>query len=358
MLERSDIPAFLVERGLMGRNAGVGRVVRVDDASRRNRVFIARVEAGTGTGYVVKQSLPADAQYLANEASVLRELSRAGAADFTPTQVLYDPSRHVLVTELVGDAEDLARHHAARGFSPLLARAAGRVLTRLHGVAPETVPSLPTAAGAPLGLPPDPPPLELVHALSGGGVELVRLVQSSDELCERLEQVRSDWRPESVVHGDVRWGNWIPAPAPGSRRRTRVTLVDWELAQRGDRCFDVGAMLAEYLFKWVTSITVADGRDLGRLPQFARHPLSEMRPAIRAFWDAYVRGGVGGAPSASRVMRFAAARVVQLAFEEAQEHARLYPVAGPLLQLSLGILRRPTETAVRLLGLPVLQPAS
>src|SRR5204863_8639508 len=164
------------------------------------------------------------------------------------------------------------------------------------------------------------PNLDTLRNLSAAAVELTRIVQRSDDLCAALDALLSDRPPASVIHGDVRWANCV-ALHGGSRRWTRLQLIDWELCGAGDPAFDVGAFLGEYLRAWLQSIPIEDPRDPARLLAHARLPLRRMRPALQAFWTAYVlhrqRAAELGA-LLQRSMRFAALRLLGAALEEAQ----------------------------------------
>lgn len=342
MLTRETVVPYLRERGLL---AEAARSPRVEDRYGRNRVFVART--GDGCGYVVKACAPHDGALLAREAAILGRL--AGVGGIAPQPVQFDRGSGVLVTRLVGTGEDLAAHQLRRGCSTVLARAAGRALARLHGLPPRALGDVAPGCAPPLSLPPDPAPAGLVWASSGAAVEFIGLVQRAHELGDRLAGVTAAWRPDALIHGDVRWANWVPYAPPDGSRRTRVALVDWELAQRGEPAFDLGSMLADYLVAWVTSIAVADRGDLAR---YALRPLAHLQPAMRGFWDAYVADSGRTGPPARRVVECAAARIVQYAWERTATQARLEPIAGLLLQLSLGMLRRPAEAAVALLAMP------
>ena len=193
--------------------------------------------------------------------------------------------------------------------------------------------------------------------MSDAGVQLLRLLQGSSELCEQLAEIEDSWHPSSVVHGDMRSSNCVAFPRAGAKRRTRIALVDWESARGGDPHLDVGTVLGEYLCTWLWSMPGLDGRDLARTPRYARHPLAAMQPAIRRFWLGYLgaRHSRAASPRLSlrRGIEFAAAHVVQIAFDRAQVDSSLDPRAGLALQLSLNMLQRPTEAAVQLLGLPI-----
>jgi aminoglycoside phosphotransferase len=356
VLGHSDVAAYLLESGMFDRDAIPANGLSVLDASGRNRVFVV---TGRGTaGYVVKQSDVRDHDLLAHEATVLRQVVAAEPrlAQVVPNPVLYDPARRALVCELVGDAMDLGAYHSRGRFPPMLAGAVGRALALLHGLSPEAVDALPAARQtAPLL---NPAPLELVIDMSDAGVQLLRVLQGSSELCDRLAELEGSGDASAIVHGDMRPSNCVAFPRPGARRRTRIALVDWESAHRGDPHLDLGAVLGEYLHAWLWSMWVLDGRDLARTARHARYPLSAMQPAISAFWLAYLDQGDGPRPSVRRAIEFAAAHLVDVAFERAHMQASLDPRAGLALQLSLNLLRRPAEAAVELLGLPVLEVAA
>jgi aminoglycoside phosphotransferase (APT) family kinase protein len=349
MLAGSEVPAYLHALGLTGSDGVENERLEVIDASGRSRVYLAKVGS---SGFVVKQWAPAERVLMAQEASVLDTLAAAGYPRFSPVLLARDSACGILVTDLLGDGENLAWYQRRAGVSVGLARAAGKVLGGLHRIEPAAIGRSAVDGTPPLALPPRLPPIELVREVSDGALEMIRLLQRSVELEERLELVRAAWRADAFIHGDVRWANWVPHAAPGSNRRTRLALVDWELARRGEPAYDLAAMLAEYLFTWIASIPVADGPDVARLVRTARFPLAALRPATRALWDAYMDERAGTPPSIRRVAELAAARLVQLTFEHANADARLHPLSGVVLQLSLGMLRSPTRAAVQLLDLP------
>jgi hypothetical protein len=169
-------------------------------------------------------------------------------------------------------------------------------------------------------------------------------------VCGRLAALRDAVGAGALVHGDVRWENCLALPAPGRRRRTRLLLVDWELAGRADSAFDVGSALAEYLQAWVVSVPMIEAVDPGQLVAGARHPLSSMRPAMHAFWSAY-RTASPQPPPLRRVVELAAARLLQTAVEMSQRLASATAHAVTVVQLAENMLRRPDVAAGPLLGL-------
>jgi aminoglycoside phosphotransferase (APT) family kinase protein len=240
-------------------------------------------------------------------------------------------------------------------FSTVLARASGRALASLHRMPPAAVGARPGGLDPAWHLSWHRPWLRQFFELSFAGIELLRLVQGSDELCGVLDDLRGSWRAETLIHGDVRWDNWVAPPATASGRRTRVILLDWEVAGPGDPCLDIGAFLAEYLSAWVHSIPIVDSCDPGRMLRHARRPLDRMQPAIQAFWTAYCRTSNQHAhgTALARAVQFAAARLLQAAVEESAADSELRAHTVAALQLAVNIVQRPGDAAARLLGLPV-----
>jgi aminoglycoside phosphotransferase (APT) family kinase protein len=349
MLEQSDIAHYLLSLGLVKPRAVVEENLTIVDASRRNCVFLAAVRGGPT--YVVKQAGPRSARTLAHEAAVLRVLAEATAlAAHVPTVVHHEPQAARLVLRTPGDARDWDEHQGAGRFPRIPARILGRVLAGLHRIPADEVEGRPPGVDPMWGLSLPEPPHELLLDLSVGAQDLVARLQGSHALCDRLDALRSAGSDGALVHGDLRWENCLAVPAPGSRRRTRLLLVDWELAGRGAAGFDIGTVLAEYLRSWVGSIPIVDPGDPGRLVARAGHPLRRMRPAIQAFWSAY---GLANPqrPTLRRVIELAAVRVLQNAVERAQGLARSSAHVVTLVQLADNMLRHPDEAALGLMGL-------
>jgi len=317
--------------------------------SRRNCVFLAT--RASGRTYVVKQARPRTAQTLAHEAAVLRVLAEAPeVAGQIPAVVHHEPEAARLVLSTPRGARDWIDHHSSGRFPRVPARTLGRVLASLHRMPAEGIEGLPPGVERMWGLSLPEPPLELLLRLSAGAQELVARVQASRTMCDRLAELRESDSGRGLVHGDLRWDNCLAVAAATSTRRTRVLLVDWELAGAGAAGFDVGTVLAEYLCAWVGSIPIVDPADPGRLVARARLPLRRMLPAIHDFWSAY-RHANPESPPLRRVMQLAAVRILQTAVERAQ--ALTVPSAHvvTLLQLADNLLENPDDAALGLVGL-------
>jgi Ser/Thr protein kinase RdoA (MazF antagonist) len=349
MLEQSDIAHYLLSLGLVKPRAVVDEELTVVDVSRRNCVFLATTRAGPT--HVVKQAGPRSAETLDHEASVMRALGDVPQlASCVPAVVHHEPQAAILVLRSPPDARSWGDHHVER-FPRAAARALGRTLAAVHAMSADAVEDLPSGVDRMWALSLPEPTHEFVLDLSAGAQDVVARLQASRELCRRLREVAEICSDGVFVHGDLRWDNCLAVAAPGSRRRTRALLIDWELAGRGAAAYDVGTVLAEYLRVWVGSIPIVEPSDPGRLVSQATHPLSRMQPAMAAFWSGYVQASPRP-PPLRQVMELAAVHLLQTAVERAEGLAAASAHVVTLVQLAANVLRQPEASALSLMGLP------
>jgi hypothetical protein len=83
----------------------------------------------------------------------------------------------------------------------------------------------------------------------------------------------------------------------------------------------------------------------------AQYSLEQIRPALWAFLEGYAEAD-GRDPDeiASRAMPYAAARMLQTAYEAVDQEEKLNAAAVCLLQASLNILKRPQWALGEILG--------
>jgi Ser/Thr protein kinase RdoA (MazF antagonist) len=310
-------------------------------------VFVAGTPGGPT--YVVKQAIEPTSAWLEHEAAVIRALAaEPDLASHLPTVVHHDADAGRLVLRTPGNAHDWSAHQRSGRFPRTPARVLGHVLAALHGLAPDAVEKRPPGLAPMWALSLPEPPHGLLLELSVGALDLLGRIQASRPLCDRLCGLGEG--DGALIHGDLRWDNCLAVPAPGSARRTRVTIIDWELAGSGEAEFDVGTVLAEYLRSWVTSIPIIDPSDPGKLVRRAQRPLQRMQPAVHAFWSSYCLASARR-PALCRVIELAAVRLIQAAVERSQHYVRPTAHVVALVQLAENLLREPEEAALTLFAL-------
>jgi aminoglycoside phosphotransferase (APT) family kinase protein len=356
VLDLADVAPYLIDKRLISARAVVDGGLRLADVSRINRVFVVTAEGERCL--VLKRADDAGSASVVREAAVLDRLWSVGGGELTaflPRVVAYDDAERVLILETAAGARNLTRQHAHGRFSRALAAQVGRALAGLHDLGPSAVDGLPGWIDPTLPLRVHQPDLTSLHEMSVAAAELTAIIQSSDGLCAAIDALVESWRSESTIHGDVRWDNCLAMRQAGSDRWVRLHLIDWEVAGAGDPGLDIGAFFAEYLRAWLQSIPIANGHEPGRLLAHAARPLRRMRPALGAFWEAYVRHRSRSESELTetlyRATRFAAAGLLSAALEEAQMLSELPATVLFLVPLSQNILTRPDEASAHLLGL-------
>jgi thiamine kinase-like enzyme len=360
MLTPDTAPRYLLQRGLIDTRAIVEGDLLVIDSSRRNANF--KVISERGPSYLLKQGIgPRRSEGIANEAAIYNYLHHEHPSHHTLRSYLavlrfHDSGEGILVTDLLPNAAHLAAHHARTGrFSIRIASQLGKALALLH--TPDTIRNPQRREGtrihnlhlpAPWVLSAHHATIDLYRQLSNANLQLVRLLQHSPSAAT-LDDLRRSWRHSALIHYDLKMENIVVAGR-------RPILVDWELAGLGDPLWDAGSVLGEYLAAWLLSIPVTGDHPPDRFLELARYPLSSIQPAMRAFWHSYTHSSHRNPQSAIRnpqsAASYAAARLIQTAFERSQTSSLLTGEALCLLQVASNILARPREAAIHLLGIP------
>jgi hypothetical protein len=363
-----DVAEYLLRRGWIDDETVVTGELELTDRSRRNANFEVRTHQDRG--YFLKQETRRAGDLVFGsvgyEAAVYELLTtlRGGALTCSclPRWHAFDPVEQVLVLEALVGWVTLTEHYLRRRrCSATIATRLAEALADLHELTTDERGRIEGALGSP-----DQPPwvfflTEPDHSLSlnssSASIELVRVLQQSEELVAAFELLRRQWRKTAFVHGDVKWDNCLVSATTASHRAPRIKIVDWEMARLGDPCWDVGAVFGGHLAAWLASIPVSANDAPDRFLELARFPLARMKPALGTFWRIYCkRLKVPPAEAGDwlvRAVSFAGVRLVQTAFEQLQGETELTPSAVLLVQLCSNILDRPVEAAVQLLGIPL-----
>jgi aminoglycoside phosphotransferase (APT) family kinase protein len=323
VLTAASLSYYLLERGLVSSSSLVDGDFRVRDLSRRNRVF--RVERGPHPGYIVKQvkdwkqgeSLEREALFYSRMRTDLKD---SPLRRFLPQCYSYDAENQVLVLELAA-GQALERRDPA-SLSMEHAQALGDSLRSWHQEASELAADL-------RGLRTYDPWILSFHRqsedhfrdLSAANAELLRLVKRDEAFGLALDALRQQWQAQTLIHGDMKWPNCLVSAAPATQA---PRFIDWELAGWGDPLWDAAGILQEYLALW-------SGWE---------KPVEEIAPAMGAFWESYE---AGESKDRQRAVGYAAARLIQTAFEQLQRQESMTAPAIRILQAALNILTAPDQ---------------
>jgi hypothetical protein len=373
IINRENIAHYLLGRGLLSYDSVVDGDLLVVEASSRNRNF--KVIRREQPGYFVKQVKtfePQNVETLRYETACYW-LSQ-NDPDFEPLAALMprfydsDPARHALVIELLPEGGSLSDYHRQLGAFPVevgvqLGRILGTYQREMGRRLREGAKSGAFARRVPWILSLHGMNQNLFGQLSAANTQVLNIVQGYPDFPQTLEGLRQGWRFDSLIHGDIKWDNLHVTLAgdgeadgeKGAGGKMTLRLVDWELADFGDACWDAGAVFQSYLSFWVFSMQAAAGVPAEQLVSSAQYPVEKMQPALRAFWRTYVEERGLGAEEArealERSVSYGAARMIQTAYEYMFHAPQITTSALYLLQLSLNILKSPREATASLLAL-------
>jgi thiamine kinase-like enzyme len=357
VLTPANLVHYLIDCGLITRESVIDGDFLVAEVIRRNRSF--KVIRRKQPGYFVKQVRKWDAMSTAtlNREGYCYKLTnqdgdfRALAA-LMPKFYHFDANRSILVTELLDGAENLSEYHLRqRDFPKDIGKHLGEAFGRYHkgvrtkhfngsmsSVLPRATPWILSVHQS---------QLRLFNNISGGNHQLVALVEKYPDFSKLLDALRVEWQATALIHGDIKWDNCLLDANAGSNSEAALKIIDWELADWGDPCWDVAAVFTQYLVYWIQSMPFQSGADTGTLVERAAYPLERMQPAIKEFWAAYARAMEMSRKEESvllrRVTRYCGARMIQTAYEYLQYSQQVNALTLYLLQASFNILTQPDD---------------
>lgn len=309
----------------------------VEDRTRRNRNF--KVLRSGAPKLMVKQSGSFDPESVATlhaEANLLEAVANDGHFRpirwFSPRLVYFDAANSILVTELVHPATSLTKFHLNQGkvgFAVEMGATAGRVLANFHTAATQAVrrgyidflrPGMPFAFKAQQFL------SKAGDEAGEATAEFMALLKATPlygNLAAIQETIAGG---KEVVHGDVRWDNFLLTHGSAPATNMNVRLIDWELAHLGDSAWDVTCYLTEYLRFWLNTVSLVTKDPDTDAPEGAFR-LEEAHGSAQRFLDAYFRRrnlrGAQRAAFLGRVGWYLPYAVVAVAFESTQRQSKV-----------------------------------
>ena len=367
MLSLENSVPYLLERNLITLRSIVEGDLTVTNAARRNRNL--RVARTDGPGYLLKQpddptlggafTLGQEAQFYA---FCQQEPAAASMQTFLPRMLHCDPEQSLLAVELFEDALPLWSYYQqfdASSFPAAVAGQLGRALGRLHDTfrAPGLAEDPRLAwlrREPPWVMQVHKPGPEMLAVLSPANYQTLRILQTQEGLSGRLDGLLRLWKPQAVIHSDIKSDNVLVIPPRDGAALPEVRVIDWETVQIGDPAWDLAGALQDFILFWVSSMNQTT-RTPEEMVSSARYPLPVLQTALRALWRGY-RSAVRLTHAEANALIgkatvFSAARLIQSAYEMAQ-NARDLPVGSVLmLQISANLLADPETGQVQLYGL-------
>jgi hypothetical protein len=335
--------------------------IRVESIPARNRGL--RVAIGKSRGYFIKQAEPGDqgtSATLAREASFYA-FATSNASDHALHELIppftgFDAAESRLTLGLIPDAGNAHELDTPDGpiTTPLIGALLGQALAVCHA---SRVGQGLTTLGAPWVFDIARPTPAMLRDLASSQISLIRQLQRSAELLAVLARLRIEWAPETLIHGDIKWGNVLVRRHPDGGAPERLWLVDWEFAGLGDAAWDVGSALHGFLADCVHAVVYEADRE-GSTPGDAfGAALPGAQRQAAALWTSYAQqrslSGDAATGFLERALRCCTARLVQSAYEWCHGEPDPPRDAVAALQLAINLARLPMPAAAATLGIAV-----
>jgi hypothetical protein len=362
-VDTSNVAYFLAERRLLTLESVVaGDFMVVDQTSRNRNLKIIRRKS---PGFFIKQipqRTPEYIQSMEREAACYRLAKKhhsfRSLRALLPEFHYFDPVKYILVIELLTDSESLWEYHLRVGSFPIeIATLQGEKLGSYHSqVKVNGQPDEATVFERKL------PWILSIHEtnpmylgqVSQGNSQLIGILQQYPEFQMALANIKSSWTYTALIHGDIKWEN-IMLCRTGDGSPSELKIIDWEIADIGDECWDVGAILQAYFTFWIFSLPLNNGIGLADASMSSPFDTEGIKPALAAFWSSYAKSRKLDDKTSRqmlvRCMSCAAARMIQTAYESIQPTPQISPHALCKLQMSMNILRDPGAAVSDLIGL-------
>jgi thiamine kinase-like enzyme len=350
-LTASNLPHYLISRGLITTQSVVSGDFVLIETGRRNRNF--KVLRRSGPGLFVKQIKSSEAQAITTlereglfYSRLRSDPSCSQLRSITPEFVDYDARRHALIVHLLNGYESIADHQRRIGrISTQAAQQLGECLAWYHSTAQRMRPELRDRKLFPCDLPwvmnMRDAGFAVLHHYGPVGTQLAAALQQFPGFLDRLATLRPLWQIDSLTHGDMKWDNCMLPVSNGAESRGpgELRIIDWELVDLGDGAWDVATILKEFIVIWLLAATNA-------VPAYASPAgvsLEAMQSAIRSFWNAYAstRGfnAAGRALYLDRSIRFCSARLTVAVLEYLYASPQMTSLMMTMLQLASNILQ-------------------
>lgn len=356
-LTKRHIHHYLMDKGYLNPQSIVAGKYIVSQTSSRNSIF--KITHGEPSGLFVKQLMDMDVQniYLMQKDATVHYLIHNDSnfkktATYLPKYYGYDPKENVFVTEYFPEAQNLYQLKVQqRKITLSQANQIAEILNSFHFDLSDQINENPSLQffshivpwilnmgnkHIPDHLHPTNPVPSLIKKQSG--------------IVKHLRRLRENWKGNSLIHGDVKWVNFIDNDPKSDNG---LKLIDWEIADIGDPLWDVAGVFQSFLSFWTYSF---DNQNFSfkKLNGLEDVDMKSMLPALHKFWNRYSELQSFDKDEKIEklilIIKYTAARLFQTAYETNMAHEKLQPGSLRIIQLGQHMLDKPEELAKELFG--------
>lgn len=350
-LTKKNITYYLLDKGFLQPKSFLSGDYVVTQTMSRNCIF--KIEHQQTNGLFIKQLLNQDttnsylmqkdatSHYLIHQSDLYKE-----TATYIPKYYGYDPNHNILVTEYFKGTKNLHEvTYIEKQLSTKYAEKMAAILASFHFDIRSHLDEITSLQFYTKQLPWI---LNIgnIHNADPKGTNnsVILELHKHPELLKKIDTVASTWDAYSLIHGDVKWMNFIVMP-----NQEDVKLIDWEIADVGDPLWDVAGVFQSYLSSWVLSF---NNQNVQQHIQYQGQEflnLENILSIIKHFWDTYAAlqefTKEDKEDKLLKTLSYMAVRMVQTAFENNMSQIQLFANSARILQFSNHILTQTEAVA-------------
>lgn len=364
LLSGFNLVHYLLDKGFITYDTFMNEPFFIHMASSRNMGFVVNREGSESL--FVKQVRAFDkerTETLRTEATCYwlanHEEEYANLKKFLPRFRHYDYLNHILIIDWLKDSQDLQQFYSQnRVFPPEIARQLASLLASYHkdifrtiekGQSKQLFRNAIPGAFLMFGN-----QLPYMQPRNKAEEEMQQLIRQEDHFTEAIASLQASYEFSSLIHGDIKPNNFLINRDCLETGHFDLRLIDWELADLGDPCWDVAALFQGYLLLWVLSVGAKE-QATERPNAFQGVELEEMQPSIQEFWVAYCDQMKFEEEEVEarliKATRYCGVKLLHSCYESAVHAQQLSPDNARMLQLSFNMLQNPMDATDTLFGI-------
>ncbi|WP_299888734.1 aminoglycoside phosphotransferase family protein [uncultured Lacinutrix sp.] len=179
---------------------------------------------------------------------------------------------------------------------------------------------------------------------------VISLIKENNQLQETLIGLAKKWQFTHLIHGDVKWVNFLISKDEQSQK-----LIDWELADIGDPIWDIAGLLQSYITAWLFGFDNNDPFNQSLPKDMEPYDIKHMKPSAKAFLFKYLE--LQNYPRESynaffiKTMQLTAARIIQTSVEGTTYSLKVEANNIRCVQLAFNIIKNPLQALSELFNI-------
>lgn len=343
-LTKKNITYYLLDKGFLEPDTFMSGDYLLTQTQSRNSIF--KIQQENNKGLFVKQLITQDAtnsylmqkdatsHYLIHQSNLYRE-----TAKHIPDYYGYDPYQNILVTEYFANTKNVHEvTYRDQKLSKTHAIKMANILASYHFDITNEIKKNSSLQFFSKQLPWILNTSQLLNANPKGITNsVIAEIHKHQDLVKKIEKLATQWETTSLIHGDIKWMNFIVMP-----NNEDIKLVDWEIADLGDPLWDVAGVFQSYFSAWVLSFNNQNIQQHLQTQGTEFLSIEKITPIVKILWDTYAKKQEFSAKESSKklikTLSYMAVRMIQTAFENNMAQSHIYANSVRILQFCNHIL--------------------